>query len=77
MRAGTGLAANYRAACRARSRVEFASRMAVVVEEADETEFWLDILQSKGRAIEGRGPAGTAARLRAEALELRAIFAAT
>jgi uncharacterized protein with PhoU and TrkA domain len=46
--------------------------MAVVVEEADEAEFRLDVLRSKSR-----GPAGIAARLGAEALELRAILAAT
>jgi four helix bundle protein len=44
LRSGTSTAANYRAACRARSKAEFISRMAVVVEEADETVFWLELL---------------------------------
>ena len=37
-------AANYRAACRARSKKEFFSKICIVVEEADETEFWLEII---------------------------------
>ena len=48
LRSGTSVAANYRAACRARSRAEFVSRMAVVVEEADETVFWLELLVDTG-----------------------------
>ncbi|MCI0353393.1 MAG: four helix bundle protein [Acidobacteriales bacterium] len=37
-------AANYRAACRARSRAEFVAKLGVVVEEMDETVFWLELL---------------------------------
>jgi len=48
LRSGTSVAANYRAVCRARSRAEFVSRMAVVVEEADETVFWLELLVDAG-----------------------------
>ncbi len=44
LRPGTALAANYRAACRARSKAEFIAKMGVVVEEADETDFWLELL---------------------------------
>jgi four helix bundle protein len=44
LRAGTSIAANYRAVCRARSHAEFISKMGVVVEEADETVFWLELL---------------------------------
>jgi four helix bundle protein len=44
LRSGTSIAANYRAVCRARSRAEFVSKMGVVVEEADETVFWLELL---------------------------------
>ncbi len=44
VRCGTAVAANYRAARRARSTQEFAARLAVVVEEADETIFWLELL---------------------------------
>ena len=41
---GTSVAANYRAACRARSRPEFVAKMGVVLEEADETQFWLELI---------------------------------
>lgn len=44
LRSGTSLAANYRAACRARSRAEFIAKLGTVVEEADETVFWLELL---------------------------------
>ncbi len=41
---GTSVAANYRAACRARSRAEFVSKIGVVEEEADETALWLELI---------------------------------
>ena len=44
-RAGTSIAANYRAACRARSMADFISKLAIVEEEADETLFWLEIIK--------------------------------
>src|SRR5580700_3567252 len=44
LRSGTAVAANYRAVCRARSKAEFISKMSIVVEEADETVFWLELL---------------------------------
>src|SRR5437764_8853004 len=44
LRSGTSLAANYRAACRARSAADFISKISVVSEEADETLFWLELL---------------------------------
>ncbi len=44
LRSGTSSAANYRAVCRARSPAEFIAKMGTVVEEADETVFWLDLL---------------------------------
>lgn len=43
-RSGTSVGSNYRAACRARSRPEFIAKLGVVLEEADETLFWLEIL---------------------------------
>ena len=70
LRAGTGVATNYRAACRSRSRREFGSKLGIVVEEADESELWLDVL-----ATRQYGPPDLVARLRGEAMELRAIFA--
>ena len=44
LRCATSVAANYRAAGRARSRAEFISKMGTVVEEADESVFWLEML---------------------------------
>ena len=44
LRSSTAVAANYRAACRARSAADFVSKISVVVEEADETLFWLELL---------------------------------
>jgi four helix bundle protein len=48
LRSGTSVAANYRAASRARSKAEFIAKLGVVVEEADETLFWLDLLVESG-----------------------------
>ena len=48
LRSGTAVAANYRAACRARSDAEFVSKIGIVLEEADETEFWLELLRDGG-----------------------------
>lgn len=44
MRSGTSVAANYRAVCRSRSKAEFVAKIGVVVEEIDETVFWLELL---------------------------------
>ena len=72
LRAGTSVAANYRSACRSRSRPEFASRMAVVMEEADESLFWLGMISQSGLFPEKR-----LASLLTEANELTAIFTAS
>ena len=48
IRAATSVGANYRAACRARSRAEFISKIGIVEEEADETAFWLEIVRDSG-----------------------------
>jgi four helix bundle protein len=45
LRAGTGVAANYRACCRAKSRPDFVAKLATTTEEADETVFWLELLE--------------------------------
>ena len=72
LRAGTSVGANYRAACRGRSRPYFNSRLGIVVEEADETIYWLELLAENGimpqRRLEG---------LLKEAHELTAIFTAS
>jgi four helix bundle protein len=44
MRSGTSVAANYRAACRARSKAEFIAKLGTVEEEADESAFWLELI---------------------------------
>ena len=44
-RSGTSVAANYRAACRSRSKAEFISKLSIVGEEADETLFWLELIK--------------------------------
>ncbi|MDE3019803.1 MAG: four helix bundle protein [Nitrospirota bacterium] len=73
LRSGTAVAANYRATtCRARSKAEFIAKIGVVVEEADETIFWLELLEEAGIV-----PQGSAQELIAEANELLAIFAAS
>ncbi len=72
LRSGTSVAANYRAVCRARSKAEFISKIGVVVEEADETVFWLEMLVETKIV-----PAQKLADLLKEANELLAIFAAS
>ena len=48
MRSGTSVAANYRAACRARSKLEFIAKLGTVEEEADESAFWLELIFEGG-----------------------------
>jgi len=47
-KSGTSVYANYRAALRGRSKAEFYSKLSITIEEADETEMWLDLLISSG-----------------------------
>jgi four helix bundle protein len=69
LRSGTPIGANYHAACRARSRAEFIAKLGVVLEEADETVFWLELLQ-EGTAF----PREKLINLVQEANELVSIF---
>jgi four helix bundle protein len=70
--AGTSTAANYHAACRARTRSAFVAKLSIVVEEADESLYWLRRLQNSSIAdVEGVEP------LLREASELVAIFVAS
>ena len=48
VRCGTAVGANYRAACKARSRAEFIAKIGVVEEEADESAFWLELIVNAG-----------------------------
>jgi four helix bundle protein len=50
LRSATSVAANYRAVCRSRSRADFASKLGIVLEEADESLFWLELLPDSGAA---------------------------
>jgi len=52
-RSGTSIAANYRAACRAKSTADFVAKLAIVEEEADETLFWLEML-GEMQILDGR-----------------------
>jgi four helix bundle protein len=70
--AASSVAANYRSACRGRSKAEFIAKLGVVVEEADESEFWLSFA---GRARLGNPQ--TRGTLLQEAGELLAIFGAS
>ncbi len=70
-KSATSIAANYRASRRARSHTEFTARISVVAEEADETLFWLEVIQ------EGKvGMPLTVQNLLRESRELCAIFSA-
>lgn len=71
LRSATSVAANYRAACRGRSRADFLSKLGIVVEEADESAFWLELLGDAEIMNRDR-----LRELMAEANELLAIFAA-
>ena len=70
--AGTSVAANYRAACKARSHAEFIAKIGIVLEEADESEFWLEFLVATAIVPEAAVKAH-----RCEASELSAIFTAS
>lgn len=48
LRCGSSVGANYRAACRARSKADFVSKMGIVEEEADETIYWMELLIDAG-----------------------------
>lgn len=52
IRSATSIGANYRAACRARSRADFIAKMGIVEEETDETLYWLEILTASNLIAE-------------------------
>lgn len=72
LRSGTSVAANYRSAQRARSAAEFAAKMGIVEEEADESVFWMELLVESGRL-----PPRRLAALQQEGSELVAIAVAS
>ena len=72
LRCGTSVAANYRAVCRARSKAEFIARIGIVAEEADESVFWLELLEETQTLSRKQLES-----IRREAKELAAIFSAS
>lgn len=72
VRSGTSVGANYRAACRGRSKAEFIAKIGTVAEEADESAFWLELIMDGGLLTPG-----LVSPLHREAEELTAIFTAS
>jgi four helix bundle protein len=72
LRSASSVAANYRAACRARSKAEFIAKIGTVLEEADESELWLELIVEDGVL-----PKTKCEPLLQEADELVSIFVAT
>jgi len=71
IRCSTSAAANYRAACVAHSRAAFVAKLSIVVEEVDESCFWMEFIMDEGLL-----PKEPVAPLLAEGEELKAIFIA-
>ncbi len=71
-RCGISVAANYRAACRARSKAEFVAKLGIVEEEADETLFWLELIEESALL-----PGERLTELKQEANEIIAITVAS
>ena len=72
LRSATSVGANYRAACHARSRKDFIAKLALVEEEADESQFWLELLDELGA-----GPASQVSELQDEARQIASIIVAS
>ncbi|MGA1986869.1 MAG: four helix bundle protein [Candidatus Sulfotelmatobacter sp.] len=72
LRSGISVAANYRAVCRARSRPEFLAKLAIVIEETDESACWLELLVDAGLVQDRK-----LKELKSEANQLTAIFNAS
>lgn len=72
MRAASSVGANYRAVCRGRSQAEFISKLSIVVEEADESSYWLELIMEGGLL-----PIEQVTELHQEANEITAIMTAS
>jgi len=72
IRSGTSIGANYRAACRGHSKAEFIARLGIVVEEADGTCYWLELI-IEGQLLPGK----LVEPLLQEANEITAIMVAS
>ena len=72
LRCGTSVAANYRAACRGRSKADFVNKLGIAEEEADESAFWMELLIEAGLV-----PRRRLEKLWNEAEQLTAILVAS
>jgi len=72
LRSGSSVGANYRAVCRSRSKADFIAKLGVVIEEVDETLFWLELLVDTNILT-----AKKLSKLMDEANQLTAIFVAS
>jgi four helix bundle protein len=87
VRSSTSVAANYRAVCRAKSEKDFISKMETVIEEADETLFWLEMIEEtylnddfgfgNNDLNKIRNQKSTILNMKSEANELVSIFVAS
>jgi four helix bundle protein len=73
LKSSTSVGANYRSACRARSTAEFISKLNIVIEEADESMYWFEIIEEVSKSIDNV----SLKRLHKESDELTAIFTAS
>jgi four helix bundle protein len=72
IRSATSIGANYRSACRAKSRADFIAKVAIAEEESDETQYWLELLHDSGMIGKEKFD-----KLFGEANELTAILASS
>ncbi len=72
IRCSTSVAANYRAACIAQSKPSFIAKLSIVIEEVDESAFWLEFIIDEGLMTKER-----VSGLFSESKELTAIFIAS
>jgi len=72
LRSATSVGANYRSACRGRSKADFISKAGIAIEEADESQYWLEMLVEAGLVKES-----LLAELMKEANEIVAILTAS
>jgi four helix bundle protein len=71
-RASTGVGANYRAVCRARSHADFIAKLGIAIEEVDESVYWLEVLSESGLVADS-----VVSPLRKEAEEITRILVAS
>lgn len=72
VRSATSVGANYRSACRAKSKADFINKLKIVEEETDETHFWLEVLEESGLLMNDK-----TTKLKKEVNEILAITVAS